>query len=64
MKIGERIELWGKIYTAVKKHDSLDYEGLPETEIELRSDDGDTRFFSEWLCEEWIEIDKAKGKVY
>ena len=64
MNVGAKVELWGKIYTAVKKHDGLDYDGLPETSIELRSDDGDTRFFSEWLCEEWIEIDKAKGKVY
>lgn len=64
MKIGEKLRFQGVIYTAVKKNDSMDYEGNPETEIELRADDGDTRYFPEWLCEEWIELDKEKGKVY
>ena len=60
MKIGEEIVLWGKLYTAVQKHDGLGYDGDPEIDIELRSDDGDKRFFPEWLCDEWLAIDNAK----
>ena len=63
MKVGDKVSFQGQIYTAVKKKDSLDSEGAYEAEIELRSDDGISRFFPEWICDEWLALDKEKGIV-
>lgn len=49
MKIGEKIK--GKEYTAVKKNDSIDYSGNFEYEIELEAEDGEKRWFPEWICD-------------
>ena len=52
MNVGEKLLFRGKEYTAIKMQEGCDYEGTPETEVVLRAEDGDERYFPEWLCDE------------
>lgn len=57
MNVGDKLLFSGKEYTAVRKQEGCDYEGTPGPEIVLRADDGDERFFPEWLCDEQANED-------